>query len=230
MTSTRRSPARFSDQLRHACAADWRAAHVEHPFVRALGDGSLSLEHFRYFMRQDYVFLISYCRVLGFAAAKCRDLESMGCWARLLDETLNSEMHLHRTFCAGIGISRARLEATVPAPATLAYTSHLLRTAYGDSIAVIAAAVLPCQWGYDAIGRALARRPGATNGSFHERWISGYNGPEYRRLTLWLRRSVDRLGARADPGEKALMLQAFRESTTHELAFWDQAWRIGYRP
>ena len=225
MTPRRRSLAKFSDQLRDACAAEWRAAHVEHLFVRAMGDGTLSLERFQFFMRQDYLFLIAYCRALGLATAKCPDLESMGWWAKLLDETLNSEMDLHRSFCADFGITAAQLEATVPAPATVAYTSHLLRTAHEDSIAVIAAAFLPCQWGYDDIGRALAGRPWAKNSSFRARWIAGYNAPEYRKLTAWLRRSVDRLGADAGAGERERMFRAFRTSTGHELAFWDQAWR-----
>ena len=224
MTATRRSLAKFSGQLRDACAAEWRAAHVEHPFVRAMGSGTLSLERFQFFMRQDYLFLIGYCRALGLAAAKCPDLQSMGWWAKLLDETLNSEMDLHRSFCADFGITEAQLVAAAPAPATVAYTSHLLRTAHEDSITVITAALLPCQWGYDDIGRALAGRPGAKNGSFHARWIAGYNAPEYRRLTAWLRRFVDWLGADAGAGERERMLQAFRASTGHELAFWDQAW------
>ncbi len=35
--------------------------------------------------------------------AKCPDLDSMGWWAKLLYEALNSEMELHRGFCAGQG-------------------------------------------------------------------------------------------------------------------------------
>ena len=73
-----------------------------------MGDGSLSLDRFSYFMRQDYLFLIDYCRVVSLACAKCPDLESMGWWARLLDETLNSEMALHQELLRRLRHHRGR--------------------------------------------------------------------------------------------------------------------------
>ena len=100
---------RYSELLRASCEDDWRRAHEEHRFVQAMGDGSLSLERFSYYMRQDFLFLIDYCRVLAIASAKSPDLASMGRFAALLDETLNSEMDLHRVFCLDVGISDSEL-------------------------------------------------------------------------------------------------------------------------
>ena len=53
--------------------------------MQAMGDGSLSLERFSYYMRQDFLFLIDYCRVLAIASAKSPDLASMGRFAALLE-------------------------------------------------------------------------------------------------------------------------------------------------
>ncbi len=214
----------FSQDLKSASAAEWRQAHEDHPFVRGLGDGTLSLSRFQFFMRQDYLFLIGYCRVLGMAVAKSPDLDSMSRWARLLDETLGSEMALHRSFCADFGITAAELEKTVPAPATTAYLGHLAAVAETGPIGEIAASLLPCQWGYDEIGRRLSAKKSAPPGSFLARWIEGYCSPEYRAVTVWLRSFVDTLGAAADPGERSKMDAVFRTSIEHELAFWDQAW------
>ncbi len=221
---------RFSEQLKLSCSSEWQRAHETHPFLTAMGDGSLSLERFSYFMRQDYLFLIDYCRVVSLACAKCPDLDSMGWWAKLLDETLNSEMELHRGFCADFGVPIDDLEATEPAPATSAYTSHLLRLAYEETIGVISAALLPCQWGYDEVGQMLGASMAAPADSFHARWIAGYNAPEYRELTAWLRRFVDRLGQSASGEEKERMRQAFHASTRYEYLFWDAAWRLELWP
>ena len=220
----------FSGDLRARYADEWRRAHAEHPFVRAMGDGSLSLERFQFFMRQDYLYLIDFCRVLALASAKSPDLESMGRWARLLDETLNSEMALHRGFCADFGITERELEETEPAPATVAYTRHLLETAQGGGIEEIAASLLPCQWGYDEIGRNLAARSAAPPESFHARWIAGYNAAEYRQVTDWLRRFVDGIGAAATPETRERMAGLFRASLLHEFAFWEAAWNLGRAP
>lgn len=217
---------RFSDHLRNTCIEDWRKAHEQHPFVVAMGDASLSLERFQYFMRQDYLFLVDYARVLAIAAAKSPDLASMGHWASLLDETLNSEMELHRGFCADFGITVAELEATEPMPATFAYTDHLTRAAYEGGIHELAAALLPCQWGYDEVGQQLSPVIQSSPDTFHARWVAGYNDPGYRTLTAWLRGFVDQLGQTATASQQQRMVGVFRASTRYEYLFWDAAWNL----
>ena len=216
----------LSDGLKAACIEDWRKAHETHPFVVAMGDGSLSLERFQYFMRQDYLFLIDYARVVAIAAAKSPDLAVMAHWSALLDETLSSEMSLHRSFCADFGITEEELERTEPMPATVAYTDHLLRTAYDGGTGDIAAALLPCQWGYDEIGRRLGAALKAPQDSFHARWVAGYVASEYRELTVWLRAFTDELGASASDAQRERMLTVFRASTRYEHLFWDAAWSL----
>src|SRR6201997_1996944 len=145
----------FTEAIRAKAKPIWDR-EVEHPFVRGLGDGTLPIDRFRFYLAQDYVFLIEYCRVFALAAAKARDLTTIGVFTRLLDETINTEMQLHRDYCQRLGIAEADLEATAPAPITHAYTRRLLTVAYSGSIADIVAAVLPCQLGYAEIGTALA--------------------------------------------------------------------------
>ena len=215
-----------SEELRSACADAWRKAHHEHPFVVAMSDGTLSLERFQYFMRQDYLFLIDYARVLAIATAKSPELESMGHWAALLDETLNSEMELHRGFCAEFGITVDELVSTMKMPATAAYTDHLLRTAYDGDIHELSAALLPCQWGYDEVAQRLAAIMKTSEDSFHARWVASYNSPAYRELTAWLRGFVDTLGRSATTVQRARMLGAFKTSTHYEYLFWDAAWTL----
>lgn len=219
-----------SEALRSACADEWRKAHEEHPFIIAMGDGTLSLERFQYYMRQDYLFLIDYARVLALAAARSPDLESMGRWAALLDETLNSEMELHRGFCADFGITVDELESTEETPATAAYTGHLMRTAYDGDIHELSAALLPCQWGYDVVARRLATVLKAPAESFHARWVAGYTDPAYREITAWLRGFVDTLGESATTSQRDRMLTAFRTSTHYEHLFWDAAWNLQQWP
>ena len=100
----------FSENMRRECTEIWDAEH-NHPLVAGIGDGSLDLEKFRYYMRQDYIYLIDYCRVIALAAAKTSDVEDMGWFAKLLDETLNTEMSLHVSFCEDFGISEEELLA-----------------------------------------------------------------------------------------------------------------------
>ena len=54
----------FSDELRQKAAPIWDR-EKRHPFVLGIGDGTLPLEKFRYYMQQDYVFLIDFCRAIS---------------------------------------------------------------------------------------------------------------------------------------------------------------------
>jgi len=178
-------------------------------------------------MRQDYVFLVEYAKVLAIAVSKARDLKSMGRFSKLLDETLNSEMALHRGFCADFGISERQLERTLPDPATAAYTDFLLASAHAGGIEEVAAVLLPCQWSYDQIGRNLAAERRMPADSFHGRWVAGYNSAEYQAVTAWLVGFVDDLGGVAGADLKKRMQALFDQSCRQELRFWDNAWDLG---
>jgi thiaminase II len=152
---------RFSEQLRQAAAGVWEAQH-EHPFVRGIADGTLDPARFRAYVRQDYLFLIEYGRVLALACARAPRLELIERFAELAHSTLRTEMDLHRAYAAEWGIKRAELERERPQPATRVYTDFLLRTAALCDFAELVAALLPCMWGYCELGQRLAqcrRRP-----------------------------------------------------------------------
>ena len=214
----------FSEQMKCAHLDMWNRAHRDHPFVTGIGDGSLSIDKFCYYLSQDYLFLIGYCRVVAMAVAKSPDIDSMGRWARLLDETLNSEMDIHRNFCSEFGLSVNQLESTTPSATTLGYVEHLLKIAKEGSIEEISAAMLPCQWGYDEIGRSLERNMTSPMDSSYNRWVTGYCSEEYREVTAWLKQFVDQLGEIAAPGLRRRMSKAFGQSTRQEFLFWESAW------
>lgn len=214
----------FTAVLRSRAAAVWERVHA-HPFVRGLGDGSLPVARFRYYMVQDYVFLMAFCRVLALGAAKAESLDTMGRFAGLLHETLHTEMALHRAYAGRFGIEEAELRSAEASPATHAYTAHLQHVAYAGSLGDLAAALLPCQWGYAEIGRELDRTAPTPRHELYGDWIAAYASPEFGALADWLRGLVDQLGADASEAERERMARAFVLSSRHELAFWDAAWR-----
>lgn len=207
----------------HAAAV--REQVFRHPFVTGIGDGTLPLAAFRYYMCQDYVFLIDYCRVLALAVAKAPDLETMGRFAALVHATLHTEMALHRDFAAQFGISLAELEATEAAPGTRSYTHHLLTTAYAGTLADVAAALLPCMWDYSDIGQRLAAQGLPAGQPLYGAWIAMYATPEFAELTTWLRGLLDTLTSQAGPAEQARLTRIFLESCRYEYLFWDMAYR-----
>jgi len=203
-------------RARAAAAPIWDAA-LAHPFVRGLGDGTLDEAAFRWYIRQDYLFLIDYGRLLSLGAARAPRLEWMRRFAGLAQSVLETEMALHREFAARWGV--ADLEATRVAPATAAYCDFLLRVATLGDFGELAAAVVPCMWGYAEIGASLAAS--ATSDRYSE-WIELYSGEEFGELAAWSRDVLD-----AVDGDPARIDAAFVTSSEHELAFWEAAFNAG---
>jgi thiaminase/transcriptional activator TenA len=217
--------ASFAADLRAAAADVWEAQH-DHPFVRGIGDGSLPVERFAHYIRQDYLFLIEYARMLALGAARAPDLATMRRFADLAQAILGEEMELHRSSARELGISEAQLEAEPPAPTTQAYTDFLVRTAAVGELADLAAALLPCMWGYAEIGQRLVASGAAPADERYQRWIASYAAPEFEELAAWCRGLVDRLGAGAGEEGRARMARAFLTCSRYELAFWEMGWTL----
>jgi thiaminase (transcriptional activator TenA) len=213
----------FSAELRAASAPLWEAQHA-HPFVRGIGDGSLPEDRFRFYVRQDYLFLIDYGRLLALAAARAPRLEWMRRLAGLAQAVLEREMDLHRDLAARWGVSAETLESERAAPATAAYCDFLLRTAALGDFAELVAALLPCMWSYAEIGRRLADA-GAPDHRGYAEWIATYADDEFAELAAWCREVTDAAAADTAGAGRERMHAAFRASSEHELAFWEAAWR-----
>jgi thiaminase/transcriptional activator TenA len=210
----------FTDRLREAADPIWAAQH-EHPFVRGIGEGSLDPRKFRHYIRQDYLFLIEYARLLALGCARAPRLDEMGRFARLAEAVLGSEMELHRSYAADWGISTGELEAEEPTATTRAYTDFLLRTATLGDYGELAAALLPCMWGYHEVAVGLASR-GLPSDELYARWIGEYAGAEFGELTIWCKALTN---AAAETSDRRRMTDAFLTSSRYELAFWDASWR-----
>jgi thiaminase/transcriptional activator TenA len=211
-----------SARFRQASDAIWEAQH-DHPFVRGIGDGSLDVERFGYWLRQDYLYLIDYSRLFGAAVLRAPDLESMARFGELLHGIMVTEMDLHRSYVAGFGITEADLLRETKAPTTQAYTDFLLRTATTGDYAELLGALLPCMWGYNEIGLRLAER-GMPDDERYRAWIEMYASDEFTELAAWCRQLTDE--ACTDLPEPTLQRaqDAFVTSSRYELAFWEMAW------
>ncbi|ADU32452.1 thiaminase II [Evansella cellulosilytica] len=214
---------KFSERLHKKLQPIWRKNHA-HPFVQGIGDGTLDKEKFRFFMIQDYLYLIDYAKLFAIGAVKAKDVETMGKFANLLDSTLNEEMSLHREYGKKFGITPEEFEQAAPAPTTLAYTHYMLHVGQNGTLADLVTALLPCMWSYWEIGKELNEIPGASEHEFYGEWIQMYSSEEFGQLAEWTINLLDELTEGKTEDELAKLEEIFLNTTRFEYMFWDMSW------
>ena len=214
-----------STRLHDAAAPVWEAC-LRHPFVTGIGDGTLDMEKFRYFMLQDYLYLFDYARVFALGVVKARDPELMRVFAANVDAILGGEMKIHRAYMKRLDITEEQVFSIKPALANLSYTSYMLSVAQTGGPMEIVASILACSWSYAEIGQALAAIPGAAEHLFYGEWIRGYASEEYAATNQALIELMDSLAADAGEEQLAYLTDVFVNCSRYELGFWDMAWDV----
>lgn len=214
-----------STRLHDAAAPVWEAC-LRHPFVTGIGDGTLDMEKFRYFMLQDYLYLFDYARVFALGVVKARDPELMRVFAANVDAILGGEMKIHRAYMKRLDITEEQVFAVKPALANLSYTNYMLSVAQTGGPMEIVASILACSWSYAEIGQALAAIPGAAEHPFYGEWIRGYASEEYAATNQALIKLMDSLAADAGEEQLAYLTDVFVNCSRYELGFWDMAWDV----
>jgi thiaminase/transcriptional activator TenA len=168
--------------------ADLAEAALRHPFVRGLGDGTLTLASFQRYIAQDAYFLDAFARAYALALAYCPDRHGVTELRALLNGAVE-ELALHQGYAARWGIDVDQVE---PLPATLAYTSFLLSTAEERDTGLLCAAMTPCMRLYAHLGQALAA--GGPAGGPYAEWVATYADPDFEQLAQTLaERRLDRM-------------------------------------
>ena len=214
-----------STRLHDAAAPVWEAC-LRHPFVTGIGDGTLDMEKFRYFMLQDYLYLFDYARVFALGVVKARDPELMRVFAANVDAILGGEMKIHRAYMKRLDITEEQVFSIKPALANLSYTNYMLSVAQTGGPMEIVASILACSWSYAEIGQALAAIPGAAEHPFYGEWIRGYASEEYAATNQALIELMDSLAADAGAEQLAYLTDVFANCSRYELGFWDMAWDV----
>ncbi|UOE42912.1 bifunctional hydroxymethylpyrimidine kinase/phosphomethylpyrimidine kinase [Agromyces larvae] len=209
--------------------ADVRRAIDELPFIRALADGSLPRTAFEEYLAQDAHYLRVYSRTLAEASRLAPDAPAQAFWAAGAQRCLDGELALHRDRLHDLrGPRDQRARPFEPNAANTAYLDHLVASGSRGGYAELIAAVLPCYWIYDDLGRRLVTGgfgPEALSPEHpYADWLAMYGEPAFELATRQAIDTVAAVASRATPAVRARMLRAFRRSAEHELAFFAAPW------
>lgn len=194
---------------------DLSAACLAHPFVRALGDGSLPPAGYRRFIAQDAFFLDTFARAYAVGVARSPDRGTMQAFHRLQSGVF-AEQALHEAVAVDLGINLADIQ---PLPATSAYTDFLLATAFAGTLGELLAAMAPCMRLYGWLGAKLAAEPGSAR---YAAWINSYADSGYARLVDEIEALFNALAQSTEREAKK-----YQEAMRLELNFFEMAWGNG---
>ncbi len=196
---------------------DLAEACLRHPFLSALGEGSLDAAVFRGYIAQDAFFLRAFVKAYALALARSQDLATVRDFHGLIGGTLE-ELELHRAYVSELGAGEPEIDLARVSPnrACQAYTDFLLRTAWHASLGEIAAAVTPCMRLYAYLGSQLAGRSHSQHP--YRRWIETYSGADFERLAVRVEALLDRVGADTRP-----VRDSYRYAMQCELDFFSGA-------
>ena len=210
---------KWSEQAWAATAAVYDKI-LEHPFVNSLADGTLSCERFSYYIAQDAVYLENYSAVLAHIASRLTARSDVEAFLGFAVDGIAVERSLHEAFMSEFAVGE------MPASQTCLLYSSVLKSQSYRPVEVEAAAVLPCFWIYQSVGRAITERNDKGDRNPYYRWIETYSDPAFEAATRRAIDICDALAVAASPDVRKEMTDVFVLCSKMEWLFWNSAWEL----
>lgn len=196
---------------------------IEHPFNQELLNGTLDMNRFCYYIEQDSAYLKDYSKTLASIAAKLPTRDLVTHFIDFAKGAIVAEQEsVHDYFRKKFNfkpINRISL-------ACLGYTSYLLKCVATESIEVAIAAVVPCFWVYNEIGKYI-KQESILNNPF-KKWMDNYASEGFSERVNLVLEIANNYYLNANSNTKDLMLKAFKNSMMWEYRFWDDAYTFNY--
>lgn len=211
---------RITEKLRKEADSIWSKI-FKHPFIIELFKGVLPLDKFKYYVIQDYNFLIGMTKAFALMASKTSDYEFMREALVIAYSDVTIEMDNYIKLLKQLNLSIEDVINTEPAPTNTAYVNHVLTTcSLGTSIECLVS-TLPCFWTYMEIPRVNEELLRQNTNKLYLEWINTYKSKEYIELTNKLIELVDKYAVNTDYNR---LRKIFILSSRYEYMFWDMAY------
>ncbi|PZW37958.1 thiaminase/transcriptional activator TenA [Mesonia algae] len=194
---------------------------IKMPFIEELQKGTLPLEKFQFYMRQDSFYLENFARSLALIGARAHRVSHALDFIRFAEGAIVVEKALHDSYFQEFGLSqRGSIE-----PTTHHYINFLKSTSALDQVEMAMAAVLPCFWIYQEVGDSIYKNQLSEDNPY-QKWIDTYAGKEFKELVIKAINICDSVAENCTPQQQERMTQAFVEASKLEFMFWDSAYQL----
>ena len=215
----------FSRELKSKASKVWEEGY-NHPFVQELGMGTLDKEKFKFYLLQDYLYLLQYAKVFAIAAVKSDTEELMTGFTKSQYYILANEMGLHRDYMAGFGITQKDVLSVKSSLFNRTYTANMLSFGLTGGLAEVLASVFPCAWTYADYGKRLKEQyADGLDKNFYKSWIETYASVGFSDSFEWFYDALDNLVSNMTDKQREKIEEIFISSVEFEYLFWDMAYK-----
>jgi thiaminase/transcriptional activator TenA len=216
-------PERFSATLAARAQPAWSEA-IDHPFTRELQDGTLDDAVYREYLLQDYAFLETLARVVGYAVAQAPDIDAQGTLAQFLAGVTGEENdYFERSFDA-LDVPASTWQDPEVTATTQAFTDSLLGVAGTGGYADVLAVFVPVEWIYLEWATRASDSAQTPDRWYLAEWIDLHANPEFETFVEWLRGQLDAVGEQLDDERRERVATRFERTVELEVAFFDAAY------
>lgn len=216
----------ISQRLRQDANPIWEGI-IEHPFVGELYDGILPLEKFKFYILQDYNYLVSAIKNLSIISSRADSVDAMREVIEILWLESGSEFKSYEEFLQKLGYSLKDAVNIKPLPVNVSYTSFLLSTSSLRSYPESITSVLPCFWSYAEIAEYHKDKLSKNGNRLYVEWAVVYLSEPYLNLVGRMRELVDRIG-KGFPYEK--LRETFNIASRYEYMYWEAMYNMDAWP
>jgi len=218
---------KVSERLRKDADNIWKRI-IEHPFVVELYSGVLPIDKFKFYILQDYNYLISAIKNLSIISSKADSVDAMREIIEIVHLESVSEFNGYEEFLRKLGYTIKDAANVEPIPANASYVSFLLSISLSKSYAESIVSVLPCFWSYAEIAEYHKNKLEKNRNSLYREWASVYLSNSYLDLIRKIKRLAD-IASRQVPYEK--LKKTFITASRYEYMYWDaiynmHTWRV----
>ena len=209
-------------KLKKNSIKNWKK-YTEHPFVKELGNGSLSPSVFKEYLIQDYIFLQRFIKILALSAYKAKSFEDMN---KSIDFILaiKNELKLHIQYCKQFGISKNKIFKAKEKSQNKAYTNYVMKVGLKKTNLELFTALSPCVIGYGEIGYNLKKNKNWKKSKYSS-WIKMYSSKEYQNVAKNNIAYLDYLYKINKKKNITSLISIFKKASDLEAGFWQMAYK-----
>ncbi|KAK3709838.1 trifunctional hydroxymethylpyrimidine kinase/phosphomethylpyrimidine kinase/thiaminase [Vermiconidia calcicola] len=171
----------------------WRE-FTHHEFVRQMGDGTLPEESFKYYMIQDYLYLVHFARANALAGYKSKSLDDIAGAASIVTH-IRHEIELHLSECKQFGLSQEEIESYEESQGYSMIAKRLNEE----------------------------QRTNSTKDNRYRSWIENYISDDYSQAVEKGRALMEKHAGKQSPSRIEELIKIFVHATKMEVGFWRMA-------